>query len=140
IKTMMDDDAQKKEREKFESAIESGKSGIMALDLKGEYVDIKPNPKIVDKDVLDFLQNKVLNNYGVSIPILTGDYNDDQYQAVYEKTLEPLVISLGQAFSKTIFSQRELDFGNEIVFYQKDMMYLNTTAKLNLLKTAGEQG
>lgn len=140
INTMMDDEAKKKERDKFEAQLQSGQSGILAMDLKGEYVDIKPNPKIVDKDILEFLQNKVLNHYGVSVPILTGDYNDEQYQAFYEKTLEPLVISLGQAFSKTMFSQRELDLGNEIVFYQKDMMYLNTTAKLNLLKNAGEQG
>ena len=140
INTMMDDESQKKERDKLDQSIKTGDSGVVALDLKGDYIDLKPNPKIVDKDILDFLQNKVLNYYGVSIPILTGDYNDDQYQAFYEKTLEPLVISLGQAFSKTIFSQRELDFGNEIVFYQKDMMYLSTTAKLNMLKTAGEQG
>lgn len=140
INTMLGDDDLEKEREKFETAIASGKSGIMALDLKSDYIDIKPDPKLVDKDILDFLQNKILNHYGVSIPILTGDFKDEQYQAFYEKTLETIVISLGQAFSKTLFSERELDFGNEIVFYQKDMMYLSTSAKLDLLKTAGEQG
>jgi hypothetical protein len=110
------------------------------MDLKGDYVDLKPDPKLIDKDTLEFLNNKVLYNYGVSVPILSGDFTDEQYQAFYEKTLEPLVIGFGQAFSKAIFSQRELDVGNEIIFYQKDMMYLSTTAKLNLLKTAGEQG
>lgn len=140
INSMMDDAAKKAERDKFEAAIASGKTGIMAMDLKGDYIDVKPDPKIIDKETLDFLQNKVLNYYGVSLPILSGDFNDEQYQAFYEKTLEPLVISLGQAFSSTLFSKRELDFGNEIVFYQKDMMYLSTTAKLNLIKNAGEQG
>lgn len=140
INTMLDDDLQKAERDKFEANIASAKSGIVTLDLKNDYIDIKPDPKLIDKDTLEFLDNKILKNYGVSIPILTGDYNDEQYQAFYEKTLEPLVISLGQAFSKTLFTQRELDFGNEIVFYQRDMMYLSTTAKLNLIKTAGEQG
>lgn len=140
VNTMMDDGSLKKEREKFEDAISSGKSGIMALDLKRDYIDIKPNPKIVEKGTLDFLQEKILNNYGVSLPILTGDFTDEQYQAFYEKTLEPIVVSIGQAFSKTLFSKRELMTGNEIVFYQRDMMYLSTKAKLDLLKTAGEQG
>lgn len=140
INTMMDDEGQKKERDRFEAAIASGNTGIMAMDLKGDYTDIKPDPKIIDKDTLDFLQNKILNFYGVSVPILSGDFTDDQYQAFYEKTLEPLVISLGQAFSKTIFTNRELEFGNEIVFYHKDMMYLSTSSKLELLKTVGEQG
>lgn len=140
VNTMMDDEGQKKERERFEKQIQSGKSGIIPLDLKGDYIDIKPNPKIVDKDVLEFLDHKVLRHYGVSVPIISGDFNDEQYQAFYEKTLEPLVIGLGQAFTKTLFSDREMDFGNEIVFFQRDMMYLSTTAKLNMIKTAGEQG
>jgi len=112
----------------------------LPLDMKGEFKDIKIDPKVIDQDTMDFLQNKVLNWYGVSVPILTGDYTDDQYQAFYEKTLEPVVISLHQAFSKTIFTQRELDVGNEIAFFQKLMMYLSTKSKLELLKTAGEQG
>lgn len=140
INTMLDDEAQKKEREKFEATIASGKTGILPMDLKGDYVDLKPDPKLIDKETLEFLQNKVLHNYGVSTAILSGDFNDEQYQAFYEKTLEPIIIGLGQAFSKTIFTPRELDVGNEIVLYQRDMMYLSTSAKLDLLKTAGEQG
>ncbi|TCJ05094.1 phage portal protein [Cytobacillus praedii] len=140
INTLMDDELQQKRRAEFEAAIARGQTGILPLDLKGDYIDLKPDVKLVDKDTLEFLENKVLNYYGVSVPILTGDFTDEQYQAFYEKTLEPLLISLGQAFTKTIFSNREMDVGNEIVFYQKEMMYLSTTAKLNLLKTAGEQG
>jgi HK97 family phage portal protein len=140
IQTMLDNEKLQEERRRFETAIKNSESGILPMDLKGEYVDLKVDPKIIDKDTMQFLQDKLLNYYGVSIPIYTGDYSDEQYQAFYEKVLEPIVIGLGQAFSKTIFSTRELDVGNEIIFYQKDMMYLSTNAKLNLLKTAGEQG
>jgi phage portal protein BeeE len=140
IQTMLDDEKQQAERKRFETAMNNSESGILPMDMKGEYVDIKVDPKIIDKDTMQFLQDKILNFYGVSIPILSGDFDDEQYQAFYEKTLEPIIISLGQAFSKTVFSNRELDVGNEIVFYQKDMMYLSTKAKLDLLKTAGEQG
>lgn len=140
VNTLADDEKQEKERKRLEDAIEAGTSGIITMDLKGEYIPLNPDPKMIDKDTLDFLQNKILNWYGVSVPIFTGGFSDEEYQAFYEKTLEPILISLGQAFSKTIFTQRELDVGNEIVFYQKDMMYLSTNAKLNLLKTAGEQG
>jgi len=138
--TMLDDGSIDKEREKFEDKIANNKSGILVTDLKSDYIDIKPNPKMIDKETLDFLQSKVLNHYGVSVPILTGEFSDEDYQAFYEKTLETIVISLGQAFSKTIFSDEELENGDEIVFYQKDMMYLSTSAKLDVLKTAGEQG
>lgn len=140
INTILDDEKQQAERTRFETAIASGDTSILPLDLKGEFIPVEINPKLIDKDTMEFLQNKVLNWYGVSMPILSGDYTDDQYQAFYEKTLEPILIGLGQAFSKTVFTQRELDVGNEIIFYQKDMMYLSTASKLNLLKTVGEQG
>lgn len=140
INTMLEDKNQKAERKKLEEKISSGESGILPLDLKGEYVPLKIDPKLIDKDTMQFLQDKVLNWYGVSIPILCGKYTDEEYQAFYEKSLEPILIRSGQAYSKSMFTQRELDVGNEIVFYQKNMMYLSTTAKLNLLKTAGEQG
>lgn len=140
VATMMDDAAQRAERARFEKLLNSGDSGILPLDLKGEFTPIKIDPKMVDKETLDYLDSKAQRWFGVSLPILTGDYTDEQYQAFYEKTLEPIVISLGQAFSKTLFTSRELDVGNEIVCYQRNMMYLSTTAKLNLIKTAGEQG
>lgn len=140
INTMMDDAGQQAERKKLENAIETGTSGIVALDLKGDYIPLKVDPKIIDKDTLQFLQDKPLNWYHISMAILSGDYTDEQYQAFYEQALEPILIRLGQAFSKCLFSQRELDVGNEIIFYQKDMMYLSTKSKLELLNIAGAQG
>lgn len=140
INTMLDDEKQQAERKRFESSLKNSETGILPLDMKGDYIDIKADPKVIDKDTLQFLEDKILNFYGVSVPIFTGNFTDEQYQAFYEKELEPIIISLGQAFSKTLFSPRELDVGNEIVFYQKNMMYLSTTAKLNLIKIAGEQG
>lgn len=140
INTMMDDDAQRAERKRFEQLIASGESGILPIDLKGEFASVRNDVKFIDKDTLAFLQQSVLNWFGVSLPILTGQFNDDEYQAFYEKTLEPLVIYFGQKFSKIVFTERELDVGNEIVWYHRDMNYLSTKAKLEIIKTAGEQG
>lgn len=140
INTMMDTDKKKEERDNFEKNLLDGSSGILPLDLKQEYTPLTVNPKLIDKDTMEFLQNKILNWYGVSMPILSGNYTDDQYQSFYESTLEPILVRLAQAFSKTMFTQRELQVGNEIVFYQKDMQYLSTQSKLNLLQIAGSQG
>lgn len=140
INTMLDDDKQKAERERFEAAIAAGTSGILPMDLKGDYTPLTVDPKLIDKDTLEFLQSKVLNYYGVSVPILTGDFTDEQYQAFYEKTLEPIIISLGQAFSKTVFTQRELDVGNEIVFYPQMLLFTNTKNKIAVADILGNRG
>lgn len=140
INTIMDDDMQKAERTRFENLVSSGESGILPLDLKGEFIPVRSDAKFIDKDTLAFLQQSVLNWFGVSLPILIGQFNDDEYQAFYEKTLEPLVIYFGQKYSKVLFTERELDVGNEITWYHRDMNYLSTKAKIDLLKIAGEQG
>lgn len=140
INTMLDDDKLREERQRLEDKIASGDSAIVPTDLKGEFVPLNIDPKIIDKDTMQFLQDKVLSWYGVSVPILTGKFTDEEYQSFYEITLEPILISLGQAFSKCLFSDRELDVGNEMIFYQRDMMYLSTKSKLDLLKITGEQG
>jgi HK97 family phage portal protein len=140
IQTMLDDETRKAERDKFEAVIKSGDIGILPLDIKSEYVDLKPDPKMIDKDTLEFIQSKVLFWYGVPLKILSGDFSDEEYQAWYEKTLEPLIISFGQAFSKALFTNREMNFGNEIVFYHRNMMYLSTNSKLKLIEIAGQQG
>jgi hypothetical protein len=140
INTMLDDAKLASERTKFESALETGTSGIMPVDLKSEYVDIKPDPKLIDKDTMLFIQSKVLSWYGVSLPIFSGDFTDDQYQAFYEKTLEPLLTSLGQAFSKCIFTQREIDVGNEIVFYPQKLLFTNTKNKIAVSDILGGRG
>lgn len=140
VNTMLDDDAQRAERARFERMLASGEAGVLPIDIKGDVTALQIDPKVIDTDTMKFIQDRILYYYGVSWPILTGDFKDEQYQAFYEKTLEPLLISLGQAFSKTIFTARELDVGNEIVFYGKSMMYLSTKSKTELLKIVGEQG
>jgi len=140
INTMLDDDKQQAERARFENSLAGGKTGILPLDLKGDYTPITVDPKLIDKDTLEFLQSKVLNYYGVSVPILSGDFTDEQYQAFYEKTLEPLIISLGQAFSKTIFTRRELDVGNEIAFYPQKLLFTNTKNKIAVAEILGNRG
>lgn len=141
INTMLDDEKQELERKRFEKKIKDSTSGILALDLKGEYIPIpKANPVVVDKTVLEFVQSKILCNFGVSFPIISGDFTDEQYQAYYEKTLEPMINSLGQAFSKTLFSDRELDVGNEVIFYAQKLLFTNTKNKIAVADILGNRG
>lgn len=131
INTMLDDDKQKAEREEFEKKVNESQSGILAIDLKGDFTPITLDPKFVDKDTIEFIAKRILANYGVSLPIFNGEFTEEQYQAFYEKTLEPLIISLGRVFSKCLFTKRELEVGNEIIFYNQGLMFMNTTNKIN---------
>jgi hypothetical protein len=65
------------------------------------------------------------------LPIYNSKFSEEDYQAYYEKTLEPMVISLGRAFSKVLFTKRQLEIGHEVIFYQQGLMYMSTKNKID---------
>lgn len=139
-KTMLDDGRTEKALRKLEKKLKRSESGFLPLDLTAEYIPIKKDIKLVDGGILKFIDEKILRTYGVSVPILTGDYTKEQYEAFYQKTLEPLVISFGQEFTKVLFTERERSFGNEIKFYPKDLIFMSTQQTLEMIRLLGDSG
>jgi len=138
--TILDEDNMKAEILRFEKMLAENKNGIIGADLKSEYIQIKPDPKLVDPQTLAFIDSKILRHYGVSIPILSGDFTPEQYQSFYEKTLEPLINSLNQVFTKSLFTQRELQFGNKIVFYANNLLYMALDKRVAVGDLLGNRG
>lgn len=140
IQTLLDDEKQEQKRKEFEVALQRGDTATLATDLKTEFIPININPAIIDKNTLEFVQLRILNTYGVSLPIFNGDFTDEQYQAFYEKTLEAIIIALGKAHSKTLFTQRELDIGNEVIFYPQKLLFTNTKNRIAVADILGNRG
>ena len=114
---------------------------MLALDNIEEYTPIQKQIQLLDATTLEFIDRKILRNFGVSIAIVNGDYTKEQYEAFYQKTLEPIVKSWGQAFTKGIFTDRAANgFNNKIVFYMKELIFMNTDQKLNLFTMLGNIG
>ena len=130
--TLMDDGKMEKAIKDLEDKLKNNESGLLPLDLKGEFIDLQKKIQLVDSETLKFIDEKILRHFGVSIPILTGDYTKEQYEAFYQKTLEPLIISVSQAFTDTLFTDRERGFGNEIKFYPHELIFMDTSQKLEL--------
>ena len=124
----------------LENKLRKSESGILPLDLKAEYTPIKKEVKIVDADTLKFIDEKILRQFGVPIPILTGDYTKEQYEAFYQKTLEPLIISFTQAFTRVLFTDKEKTLGNEIKFYPKELIFMSTDQTLEMIRLLGDSG
>lgn len=129
-----------KERKDFEEKLKNNESGFVAIDLKSEYIPVKADPKLVDKDTLEFINNKILSYFGVSLPIYTGDFTKEQQEAFYQKTIEALVISLGQAFTKKLFRTKAKREGHKIVFYPEELVFMTTDQKIEMVKLLGERG
>ena len=133
LKSMVNFDDQVSKVAEFEKKLEANESGILPLDLSAEFIPITKQINLLDEKTLEFIDKKILRTFGVSIPIINGDYTAAQYEAFYQKTLEPIVKSMGQAFTKGIFSKRQAQgFKNKIVFYAKELIFMNTDQKIKL--------
>lgn len=138
--TMLDDGTMAANIKKLEQDLQNSKSGILPVDLKGEFIPFPKDIKLVDEGTLKFIDEKILRNWGIPLAILTGDYTKEQYEAFYQKALEPLIIAISQAFTKKVFTSRERAFGNEVKFYPKDLIFMTTTQKLELVNLLAPTG
>lgn len=130
--TLMDDGKMDEAITKLEEHLAQNESGFLPLDIKGEFIPLQNKIQLVDADTLKFIDNKILRHFGVSLPILTGDYTKAQYEAFYQKTLEHLIKATGEAFTMTLFTDREKSFGNKIVFYPHELIFMDTEQKIKL--------
>lgn len=138
--TMLDDGKTEAAIQELETKLRNSESGFLPLDLKSEFTPLERSTQLVDEATLKFIDEKILRNWGVPLSILTGDYTKEQYAAFYQKTLEPLIISISQAFTKKLFTRRERAFGNKIRLYPKDLIFMTVDQTLEMVNMLSNTG
>src|SRR5690606_34998015 len=76
----------------------------------------------------------VFRYFGVIENIGMGNYTEDQWNAFYESTIEPLAVQMSLEFTAKLFSDREIGHGNEIVFEANRLQYASVRTKLELVQ------
>ena len=138
--TLMDDGRMETALRELEGKLQRSESGFLPIDLKAEFTPLEHKTALVDKPTLEFIDGKILRNWGVPLPILTGDFTKEQYEAFYQKSLEPLALAISQAFTKKLFTAREKAFQNRVELYPKDLIFMTigqTLEMINILSPTG---
>ena len=139
--TIIDEEKAQESIRRLEERLNANESGLMGIDLKSTFTQFKRDIKLVDADTLKFVDDRILRHFRVPLKILEGDYTTEEYEAFYQSTLEPIIISMGQAFTKCIFSDHEsFGFGHKIVFQPKELIFLSTQQKLESVRLLGDAG
>ena len=138
--TMMDDGKMEIALKELEGKLQRSESGFLPIDLKSEFIPMQHTSELVDSDVLKFIDEKILRNWGVPLSILRGDFNKSQYAAFYQKTLEPLIIAISQAFTKKLFTDREKSYGNQIKLYPKDLVFMTVDQTIEMVTLLANTG
>ena len=140
VNSYLEDDKSVKAREEFEANLKANKSGVLFTDMKAEYTHLPRDVKLVDAETLRFFYDTILRANGTPLCILNGDYTKAQKEAYYEHALEADVKALGQTMSKTMFTDREAAFGNEIVLYANAVEFMSIDQKIAYMNVAVPAG
>lgn len=107
--------------------------GIAATDQKMEYVPINVNPIAVDDKQIQAIKTKIYDYLGISENIVNSSYNEDQWAAFYESTIEPISLQISLEFTRKFFNDREQAFGNSILFESGRLQFSSNATKINLI-------
>lgn len=140
VKTLIDSDKLKSQRDQFEEHISTSQSGIVATDLAGEFTPLNLRVAKIDAETMKFLKAIVRERYGISEAILSGDYNGDQHSAFYQNCIEDFIVEFEQATSSGLYSVREQDVGHRVKCYYSRTAYLSTQNKIEIANLATNTG
>ena len=137
INGMLKEADKNKQIEEFTRAVKKAEttgSSIIPMDAKADYTPLTTEPKLVDEPTLHFIQSKILDYFGVSEAIFNNSYNEDQFNAFYEATVEPIAIQLSEAFSLGLLTNNQLERGEEIIFFSERLQYASWNTKVGAIE------
>ena len=136
MKTVADADKKTLRRDEFENHILDSKYGILATDFESDFTPININASDIPSNVLNFVKDELLYPFGVSLPILTGKFTDDEYSAFYQTTIEGILVAISEAFTVGIFTQKQLRAGYKIKVYDRFVQSLSFATRMKIVELA----
>lgn len=140
MKTMQNFDAQMQEVKNFEQKLENNESGLLPMDVSAEFIPINTKTDYLSSELLTFIDEKIYRPWGVSSAIMRADYTKEQKESFYETALEHIIISMNDAFTKGMFTSREIGFGNQIVFFPKALQFCSMSQRIEVVRMLGDSG
>lgn len=136
----LDRDKMVKDIADFEKKMMNQQSGILGTDLKGDFIPLNREMIQLDSETLRYLDDRAAQFYGTAKAIMTGDFTKTQYEAYYQKILEPIIVKLHQAFTRGLLTEDQRALGHKIIFRTKELIFMTTSEKLQLIDLLSPAG
>lgn len=124
----------KRKKEQFVKDYMQDGDGVGIVDTKLDFVPLKIEPKTINSSQCKLILEYFNYTFGVSEQILKGVANEDEYNAFYELTIEPLLVQLSLEFTNKIFLKEEIEKGCEIQLTANKLLFANVSTKTSIAK------
>lgn len=108
--------------------------GIASLDATQDFVPITMSPTVANWEQSRELREDVYRYFGVNDDIVMCKLSPDQIEVFYEMSIEPFLVALATELTSKTFTERELGFGNYIVFEANKLQFASLTKKIQMFK------
>lgn len=139
--TVISEQISEKHIQEFEKKLKKSEAGFLELGIDSDFKPFVKNIKIADTDTVKFVDDKILRHFGMNTAILSSDFTKEQYESFYQSTLEHIVIGLGQAFTKGLFSRKAMNgYGNKVIFIPEYLEFMTMSQKIEAARILGDRG
>ena len=135
-KTMLKPEDVKRTRDQFVSDFinNSDGTGIAGLDATTDFQPLKMDPVTASDGQVEYINAEIKNYFGLCDEIIQSKYTEDEWNAFYESVLEPIAVQMSLEFSNKLFTLRERQFGNKIIFESNRLQYASNTTKVQIAR------
>ncbi len=136
------DEDLRKERERFDrNNFQTGGGGLLLFG--NQFMNVKELTQRsyqVDAEQSKLIKENVFDYFGVSERVIQNTATGDELDAFFNGAIEPTCIKLSDALTRMVFTERERNTGNEIVFNANRLQYMNIGAKISMAQQLGDRG
>jgi HK97 family phage portal protein len=136
------DEDLRKERERFDrNNFQTGGGGLLLFGNQFTNVQqLKNDSYKVDADQQKLIRENVCNYFGVPESVIRNEATADVMDSFFNGSIEPFAIKLSDAMTKMVFTERERNGGNGILFTANRLQYMNVNQKISMAQQLGDRG
>jgi len=136
------DEDLRRERERFDkNNFQSGGGGLLLFGNQMTGIQqLKQDGYKVEAEQQKLIRENVCNYFGVSEKVIRNEATGDELDAFFNGSIEPFAIKLSDALTRMVFTERERNGGNAIVFTANRLQYMNIASKISMAQQLGDRG
>ena len=95
----------------------AGFNGLGVLDGKSELIELKNEYSAIPPEAVTIIKREILNGFGFSEKLLTGDYNEEDYRHFFDNVLAPIISEFQQELTyKLLTTNARVNTGEKQTF------------------------
>ena len=121
--------------------MENGQGGIAGLDASMDYVQLDPSKMYnLTPEQMKAVRGNIQRNFGVNEGFVSGEYDEKDWDAIYEAIIEPFAIQLHMEYTNALFTAQQHMQGENIAVSANRLQYASVTTKTDLVNRLGMLG